>query len=75
MLDQRRRRWTDAVRMLYKCFEFAGSPCVSDSALLTVELLIETHIRTAFNNRGNYHLWPLSKHDTLNRRWINIGQH
>ena len=26
MLDQCRRRWDDAVQMLYKCFEFAGSP-------------------------------------------------
>ena len=24
MLDQRRRRWTDVVQMLYKCFVFAG---------------------------------------------------
>ena len=24
MLDQRRRRWADAVQMLYKCFLFAG---------------------------------------------------
>ena len=25
MLDQRRRRWTDVVQMLYKCFVFAGA--------------------------------------------------
>ena len=25
MLDQRRRRWTDVVQMLYKCCVFAGS--------------------------------------------------
>ena len=25
MLDQRRRRWSDVVQMLYKCFVFAGS--------------------------------------------------
>ena len=24
MLDQRRRRWPDVVKMLYKCFVFAG---------------------------------------------------
>ena len=38
MLDQRRRRWTDVVQMLYKCFVFAGisgdvkgfDPTVSD---------------------------------------------
>ena len=24
MSDQRRRRWTDVVQMLYKCFVFAG---------------------------------------------------
>ena len=24
MLDQRRRRWVNAVQMLYKCFAFAG---------------------------------------------------
>ena len=31
MLDQRRRRWADVVRMLYKCFVFAGIPCVCGS--------------------------------------------
>ena len=26
MLDQRRRRWADVAKMLYKCFVFAGKP-------------------------------------------------
>ena len=30
MLDQRRRRWSDVVQMLYKCFVFAGY-CPADT--------------------------------------------
>ena len=37
MLDQRRRRWTDVVLMLYKCFVFAGMSS-SQQQLLTTKV-------------------------------------
>ena len=39
MLDQRRRRWSNIVQMLYKCFVLAGYKC---ERLLHIDTLLYT---------------------------------
>ena len=45
-LYQRRRRWTDVVQMLYKCYVFTGySECDLTPVMLGPEILLQTFFR------------------------------
>ena len=53
MLDQRRRRWTDVVQTLYKCFAFAGMYTPMSHSSTKGCLIVDPSSRTSAQHYSN----------------------
>ena len=62
MLDQRRRRWSNIVKMLYKCFMLAGLACLLIILMYhAIIILYGAHIQpSAAHGALHHYLWSLN---------------